>query len=159
MFCLSAALFKPKVSIFAGVQKLISMNDRRLIRRVGNPVRKYPYHRAHVWNYRKKYMCLDFQNPDPSTTTTQFLISYDPSRDSEVARAAQRVLLHSLPGATVNLEPSESFEIVRLSDNRTIVSNSTSADDLAPLLSIRSPADLIDDLSIMQRLVALARYT
>lgn len=105
-------------------------------------------------------MCLDFQNSDTNTTTTQFLIAYDPTKDSEVARATQRVLAHFLPGCTVILEPtSDSFDIIRLSDNRTILSTTTVNSDLAPLVSIRSPSDLIDNLAVMQRLVSSARYT
>jgi len=160
MFSLSGGLFKAKASIFAGTQKLISMNDRRLVRKVGNPVRQFPYHGAHVWNYRKKYMILDHQNPDPNTTTAEYTIFYNPSKDSEPARAAERAMLRFLPGCKVSLEPSKGdFEIFRKADRRLIVSTNPHPDpaDLDPIISLRTAKDLVLDLSKLQQLIAFAR--
>jgi hypothetical protein len=163
MFSLTSQLLKPRPSIFSGTQKLISMNDRRIIRRPGNPVFKFPYHGAHTWNY-KKYMCLDFKNADKVSTTAHFVITYNPTRDTNVTRATKRALLHFLPGCKVSLDPSpEIFRVVRMTDKRTIISTESPVDDddpssIDPLLSIATPSDLISDLRNMQRFIELARF-
>jgi len=163
MFGFARTLLKAKASIFAGTQKLISMNDRRIVRKPGNPVRKYPYHGAHTWNYRKKYMCLDYQNADENTSTSHFVISYNPELDAEVTSATERALLRFLPGCKVSRLPSKDiFKIVRSTDKRTIMSTGPFIDrtssEVDALLSLDSASDLIDDLSNMQKLIDFARF-
>jgi hypothetical protein len=161
MLAPSRVLLKANPSIFAGKQPLMSMNDRRIQRKPGNPIRKWPYYGSHSWNYKKKYICLDHHNPDPNTTTSQFLISYDPTKDSEVVRAAERSMKQYLPGSKIILQPSRDvgFSITRLSDSRVIVSTeATDSDDIDPLMMISSPPDLVNNLENMQQLIAYSRF-
>ena len=152
--------------MFAGISRPLSMNDRRIARKPGNPISKYPYFGNHSWNLSKKYICEDFRNPDPKTSLAHFVVTYHPVEETEIVQAVKRVLERYLPGCKISLEPilardTASFKITRLNDKRVILETvhpvkKAETSNIAPLFHISSAQDLTNDLSNMQQLVKAA---
>jgi hypothetical protein len=151
---------KEKTPVFGGIQRPMSMNDRRLARPPGNPMRKYPFHGSHRWDINRKFMCVDFRNPDPNTSLAQFILTYSPSTEtSEVADLVCKTLQQLLPGCRVAREPlaeRTNFRLTRLNDSRIIL-EACGSDASEALISIPSVENLRTKESL-KNLVAAARF-
>ena len=178
MFSLSKALLKKdKVPVFSGMAKVVNMADKRLARKPGNPIRKYPYYGCHSLTIGKKYICEDLQNPNPNESLAHFMISYRPMEDSLIADKLQTVLKSFLPGCKVSLDPIPlskhdfaSLRVVRLTDNRVIFATGSVDEgessatlwqrfgsDIFPMMTLQSSDELLHDLSNMQRFIEYAQ--
>ena len=155
---------KEKSPVFGGIGRPMSMNDRRLARPPGNPIRKYPHYGAHRWDASKKYMCIDFRHPDQTSSLAQFVLRYTPSQETtEAADLLVRALQTLLPGAKVAREPSlaqTNFRLTRLDDLRVIAEAQaqTQSQTQSQALVCLDNVDALKDKATLARLVNAARF-
>jgi hypothetical protein len=149
---------KEKSPVFGGIWRPMTMNDRRLARAPGNPMRKYPFYKGHRWDASKKYMCTDFRHPDPASSLAQFALRYQPSADtSAAADLVERTLRALLPGCRVAREPTAertSFRLTRLNDARLIAEVAPASRALFVLPEIGN----LRDKATLAGLVSAARF-
>jgi hypothetical protein len=126
--CLLSKKLKEKPApVFAGINRPMSMEDRRLQRKPGNPFKKYPFHSQHRWNLDKKMQLVTSPEKieyEENGSLGKFELSYNPEINNlNAINQCKRIIEKFLPGSVVLCEPNSNVStvsMVRLNDERTI---------------------------------------